>query len=492
MKKEQHRYHKITQVIILGVLCFYSIVTWLNTINLSPDSNNYLAAGKNLAERGVLELNANFFTGNMEPEFEPYTEHPPGLPVLIALVMTFEPNPIFAALVVQTFAIILFYFALYLLLNSLGFYNLFKLLIFLTITIFPTFRVLFAHFWTETLFISLLMLQFFFIRKIVYTGNYKYWYYAFAIAFLASWMRYLGAINIFLFLLPALYQNKGFWKKMAMAGLASFGPVLIWLARNKLLYGDLSVTHGIGKEIRLDFFSEVMKKLDNTEPALFVFGFLFSIIILLIALYPMYSTKIKKVKQRVFQSSLILYGGVYLIGLVLVSFFAKIDTPDHRLLSPFILTFLIAFFYGIKVVNSRNKEKNYVQITMYSFCTLLAIASLVKFKYADSFNLGTIKYPPEKVLWNNIKALGFSEGSSHFYTGPENIHQLFSSLPQRSMFNDEPPDINLLKELLNKGRSPFFVINRKNPFYQKYDELLQEQGLNRLDYSDLGYMIYIN
>jgi hypothetical protein len=233
----------ILEAIAVIIICCWSITYWLGELNLSPDSTGYIAAANNFVSHGSLYVWANFPSGSMLPIAEPFTEQPPGLPVLLSPFIFLLGDPVLAAMVFQSFAIIAYYFGIYSLLKSLGFGPLLRISSLLVFSFLGPFREIHGYFWTETLFIGVAAGIGALIIHIAQGGLAKWnWVGLFALLFLGSSLRLTGVANI-AWIIPfairpqALRAMATFFKKKVVAislTVTGLGLILLSLIRGWL------------------------------------------------------------------------------------------------------------------------------------------------------------------------------------------------------------------------------------------------------------------
>jgi hypothetical protein len=70
-----------------------------------------------------------------------------------------------------------------------------------------------------------------------------------------------------------------------------------------------------------------------------------------------------------------------------------------------------------------------------------------------------LQYPPERALWQEIHSLPQFQQSSHFYSDADYVHEIFSNIPQRLIWDYRLwQDPFALMALTTEGNRPFFLV----------------------------------
>ncbi len=476
--------------LLIAIMCLFSIFSWTNQLNLSPDSTNYLSAAQHLSSKGEFEISVNWPSQKMRPQPEPYTEFPPGLPLLASAFILACGDVILSAAIVQSLAILMFYIALFRLMGLLGLSRRFRIGVFAVFSFFPAYRIIFTTFWTETIFLSLLFLLLIINYRIITSKHEKYWVYAYILLFLASSFKYIGVFNAFLFALPVISLAGGnrIIKAINII-LFSTLPAIIWFLRNSILYGSISLSHKIGNKVSFNFVDFVV----NYFEPLPLFAVIGGIIVLVWICYLIISTAFSKINlqkdKRYFVRNLLV---IILVNISALAFFmiaSHIDPPNFRMMSTTLTLSLLALFICIHIIYS-DKPQKFGSRILAKVPYIIAIVSLMSIKYPVCPNPAAINYPAEKELWEDIDSLGIAGKATHFYSGYYFNHQLYAGRPQLMLWQSNMSDTVYAKEILEIGESPFFVLRDNDVWYANLDKYYTDLGMEKYYRKDLGYAVY--
>jgi len=275
MSSDQFRTKYIPQLFFL-VFCVFSIARFLSQITLTPDSTGYISAAQNFIRTGSMFHYANSPSWTLVPAIEPYTEQPPGFPLFLVPFLLIFKQPVTAAAVAQSFAIVLLYSAVYVLTQDFGAKPFFQIVCGLVITLFWPLQYVFANVISETLFIALTLWSIHFLVA-SQSGRQSryYWYIALLCAAAASLTRMVGLLMLGVFILASWVRGKSRSSSIVSSVLFVVGPVIAWFLRNKILYGSTSVTHTVYDHLAWDkLFLELVFILDSTSRNAFVIVFI--------------------------------------------------------------------------------------------------------------------------------------------------------------------------------------------------------------------------
>lgn len=444
---------------------------------LTPDSANYISAAQNLLLSGDLNVNVNWPSWSYQLGTELYSEYPPGFPLIISFFLLLIGDPTIAIAVIQSFAICFLYFAVYKLSSELKFSQTFILLIGILLTIFPTFRVIYAHFWTESLFVAILIFSVFISLKLMKLSNRNLWIPMYFMLFFASGIKYIGIFNLAL-LIPVFmyYKNKG--ERLVnffIAVFCSILPIGIWFLRNLASFGSISRSH---------FADIVPNELTHDITfVMFLSALLLISIYLIIIVTPLIN---KKIESKVSAQMLLAYMITFVSGMGILSILTRIDPPGHRLLSPLILIGIFSLFVSLKLITEYFVKAKFFRIIQYGIPILLIAVSLLIYKYPQAPSKISINKPVEELLWSGIKKQTFYNSASHFYSSYNFVHQIYAGKHQVIIWEDAYNDIHLQRKLINLGDSPFFIVDL-NDSTKEYLDLIQSYETN-----GYKFKVYLN
>jgi hypothetical protein len=240
---------KIQKLFILFLflgLCAFSIARFLSQFGFTPDSSGYITAAQNFIRTGHMFVYANSPSWTLEPAIEPYTEQPSGYPLFLVPFLLIFRQPILAAAVSQSFAILFLYLAVYVLTQDLGFRPFSQVFCALAFTLFRPLQSVYTTVWSETLFIALTLWTIHFLVASQYSRKSQLnWIFALLCAAAASLTRAVGVLMLGVFILVAWQRENARWRSITSSILFVVGPMIAWSLRNQILYGSLSMTHEV-------------------------------------------------------------------------------------------------------------------------------------------------------------------------------------------------------------------------------------------------------
>lgn len=273
---------QIIVLLLFFAFAGFSIARFLSVLVINPDSTGYITAAQNLIHTGHMFEFANSPSWSLLPAIEPYTEQPPGFPLFLVPFLLIFKGPVAAAAVAQSFAILIFYSAVYALTIDLEAGPFFQVLCALVFTLFWPLQAVFSTAESETLFIALSFLTVHFIVASRFSPKIRYyWLAALLCAAAATLTRTVGALMLLVFVLASWRQAKSRWILMALSVIFVVGPWVAWSLRNKILYGSISMTHVVNDHIAFEkLFPELVFLLDLVSRNAFVILFMIIFVVL--------------------------------------------------------------------------------------------------------------------------------------------------------------------------------------------------------------------
>jgi hypothetical protein len=213
------------ELLLLAGVCVLSIRHWLGTLNLNPDSTTYITASANWIRTGRLFYFANAASWSMDPVVEPYTEQPPGFVYFLSPFVALAKEPIRAALIGQSVAIILFFVAVYLMFIRLDLSVILRIAGLAVFALLAPFVQIRSFLWSETLFIALsLAAGWVSLRLVQGQGGRSDWLLLLVLLACASSVRLVGIANI-AWITPILARRRSIRaaSRLLVHPLVSFG-----------------------------------------------------------------------------------------------------------------------------------------------------------------------------------------------------------------------------------------------------------------------------
>lgn len=215
----------------------------VSLFNLSPDSADYINAAQNLLATGRMFVHANSPTWSLGPEEGIYTEHPPGLPLMLAPFLLVIREPVLSAAALQVVIILALFASIYALGISLRMGPLARLACSAAFALFTPLVFISPNFWSETPFIALTLWSIYFLGKSGSSAHPLWdWWAGLCLGAAASGTRLVGILSLPVFVIAAWRQRGPRWRQIFLAVLFSAGPLAGWFLRNRILYGQTSFT----------------------------------------------------------------------------------------------------------------------------------------------------------------------------------------------------------------------------------------------------------
>ncbi|HSB65605.1 MAG TPA: hypothetical protein VLD65_03450 [Anaerolineales bacterium] len=264
MQSNNHRVNILTLVLFYA-FCAYSIARFLSILQLNPDSTGYITAAQNFIRTGHMFAYANSPSWSLLPAIEPYTEQPSGFPLFLVPFLLIFKQPVMAAAVAQSCAILIFYSAVLAITYDLGARPIFQLFSALLFTLFRPMLQIFASVESETLFIALSLWTIHFLIASKFSRRAgQFWIAALSCAAYASLTRAVGVLMVGVFVWVSWHRPKSRWISIFWSILFVIGPMVAWSLRNRILYGALSSTHTLNDHIAWEkLFPQLVYLLDS-------------------------------------------------------------------------------------------------------------------------------------------------------------------------------------------------------------------------------------
>ena len=491
----EHRMMPWIEALVVLLCTITAISPLRGGIDLSPDSVNFVVAAQNLMEHGHFFVYTNWPSHSILPEVEPFTDFPPGYSLYLIPFLAWFREPYLASAWAHATTILAFFGALSFLFHGLRWHVLLRMAGYLTVTVFTTYPVLYAHYWTEPLFIACTLAVGGCIIRTFRSHDRRPWYWAAAFAFLASTLKIIGVFNLAWFAIPLLRTHHGRTQRAVLAVAACTAPVLIWFARNLLTYGTVSHSHLMGAP---DLNDTLLR------PIVFLLHDLFRIsgplwpsyLVLLVAVtcfvLPLRRmtgpaiARIATVHGMLLLATCVHLGGIWLLSLV--TFFSILD---DRLLSPSITLGMIAILNGIHLLSLG--QRWWVRTILLLMPFLFLGLSRHTTRLSSPFQMRTFHVPPEAAAWEDIQASGMVDRASHFYSDRDFRHQLYARIPQRILWDTtNVGDEQRIRELLRTGDHPFFVMHEASDELKALEAGLAGSSieLERTIHPEAGLVVY--
>jgi hypothetical protein len=278
------------------------------------------------------------------------------------------------------------------------------------------------------------------------------------------------------------------WPWAAM--IASTLPVLLWFARNEILYGAFSLTnkpfevfHAEHLGVPFAYFANEtlgMRNIPAAAVALAVLG--------LMALPFFVGNRERRLAQAcILAAALAQFAAVWLPSLA-----SEISSLGHRLLAPSIALLALATFHGLQAGMDAIPRRKWAPAMLLLPLSFLALGRNVA---ASELLLipGGINYPVERNLWQDLHELEWTRSSTHFYSDRDFVHQVFAGIPQRIIWdNSVLRDPGAVAAFLGRGENPFFLLREGIWEAGRLEEMMAsgQVPLEKIDFSRYGFVLY--
>jgi hypothetical protein len=449
-------------------------------VKLSADPVNFVVAAQNLLEHGAFFVYSNWPSHSLAPEVEPFTDYPPGYALYLIPFLALFKEPYLAATVAHALAVSCFFLGLGFLARTLRWNILLRIALYLAATVFATFQIIQAAYLTEPLFIACTVSLAACTLRIVRNGEARLWWWAAAFAFVASSLKIIGVFNLIWFVVPVMRTSDRRTRNSIVSVVACWLPVLLWFARNQLMYGQISFSHLLGAvELKYTLLCPIHFFMDQAAriaepwwPSLLVL-----LIVLLFMAAPLVLAK-GSVRQRLSgpQATLCAAFAMHFFGIWIVSLVAYFSHLDDRLLSPSIMLGMVATLNGINEVSRRVMRSARLPLFLapYLFLALAWHTATPPSPLAHR----TFTIPAEAEAFQRIRRSGIIDGASHFYSDRDYRLQLYARIPQRIIWDTAVVATGEgLEQLLRTGTRPYFLMHVDSPEHEALQRGIATSGL---------------
>ena len=356
------------------------LLTKHSGLGISPDSVYYMSTGDSILAG----------TGFYQFDGKPFVMFPVGYPIIIALLKAITGSSFLS--VVPFFNALLFGFTILiagLIFKKTNHSKWLTWTVLAIITLSPSLLEVYTMLWSETLFITEVLLFIYVGKNYFETYNYKSLIIMALIAAIAADTRLAGVSIIATGGLLILMSNQLNWgKKILHAfifGIISTSLFLINLIRNAFLTQTLTGIRQKGVTPLLEnlkYYGLVLtnwlpfSKWTNLFPTLV--GFLFLVLVTCIFIYQFLKLK----EQPTYQKLIVAFTLMYSLFMLTVATVSRFETINNRLLAPmFIPCVLTIIFFGASIFNFLKVGR--YKIGLILFCSLLIVATLIQYTKVD-------------------------------------------------------------------------------------------------------------
>lgn len=481
------------EFVVLAYLSLVCVLLWLRTLGLTPDSTNYIAAAMNLVAHGRLETFVNWPSMTLGPVMEPFTEYPPGMPLLLAPWIAIVHDPVVAAAIFQSISIVALFAAVAWIARVLDFAFPFRLLALLTAATAGTFLYLYSNFWTETLFVALsLGTAAGALTLLRQPRNERRWWIVTCVLIFASCgIKFVGLANLAWLVPLAGSRRRRAMLPLAAAAASAIVPIGAWLLRNQLLYGYPLIVTRTKSGAPWARFTEPYHYLANGP---FDLRFVPSVLVLLlwlgVVLLPLYM----KGRPRAPHATVLIGVAAFFGGMWFLALLSRFNRLDDRLFAMAVVAGAIAALNGFNMIYRRGPSIPVRMATIVVPLLFLVLSVHTRFTHLRP-EKPRLHYPIERELWREIDANDRLRTASHFYSDYVFTHQIFAGKPQCVLWKELDHDVrNLIfrEKAFALGEHPFFVFSADTEERKVMDFFNRQpnQHIERVDFEELGYVVY--
>ena len=364
---------------LLGV-AIVLLLTKHSGLGISPDSIYYMSTGDSILAG----------TGFYQFDGKPFVMFPVGYPIILSIVKVIAGTSFLSA--VPFFNALLFGFTIFIVGHILQKTNHSKWLkwsVLAIITLSPSLLEVYTMLWSETLFITEVVLFIYVGKNYFDAYHFKSLITMALIAAIAADTRLAGVSIIATGGLLIFMSNQLNWgKKIQQAfvfGMISTSLFSINLIRNAFLTQTFTGIRQKGVTPLLEnlkYYGLVLSnwlpfsKWTNMFPTLV--GFLFLVLVTCIFIYQFLKLK----EQPTYEKLAVAFTLMYSLFMLTVATISRFETINNRLLAPlFIPCVLTIIFYGASI--SDIVKTGRYKIALILFCSLLIIATLIQYTKVD-------------------------------------------------------------------------------------------------------------
>jgi hypothetical protein len=472
----------LERIFLCGAILI-SIYTWLKSVDFTPDSTNYIVAGKNLLQFHQFFVYTHWPSHSLDLMIEPFTDFPPGFSILFAGFLFLAKDLYLAIIASQIVYIVLFFASFAYFFHVIKIKKNIRIVFWMLIPLFPPFIGIFQFYLSEIVFIAITL----FIGSLCLSPNFKFRFTStrlwiiLALIFVSSSIKFIGVLNCLWVFIPLFLANIPRKSKLLFIPLvmiASITAPLLWFMRNHIQYGLATKSHAIGSIFLPENILAPFHYLFYTPYGLmgiFLAAVFFIGLVLCIKKFPLY-LRLEQISIEQRNSSLTTYKTlvvlliVNFLFLLIVSLFAHINALDGRLLSPSFSIALVLIAFILSHLWSINKR--FFWITLFLFISLVLINNNMKLSPELIKKRSLLSSIKEKALEEIFYHPHFAQ-SSGFFTEYNFNYQLYANLPHRMLWDTKEiatPD--RIQALFNKGNQVFFIFKEGS----KHDSVFKAQS----------------
>lgn len=475
------RHEKFLELAGFGLGCAFLVSRWVDIFIISPDSAQYLTAAMNLVDHGTLFIWTNWPSYSYLPEREIYAIYPPGFALYLAVFYFFIRESMASAMVAQSVAIMLFCWMVREAGFRFGLSALVRLGVLLFLCVFPAYVYMFPSLLTETLFTALSLGVFIKCFDLWDRGwNRRDAWTAWILLFLVSSVRWNGLANAVFFLFPLWKFAKergwiGAGLRLVLTGFVGIAPVILWMIRNRLMTGKNAGHY----QPTFFLWDRLWTPFEHTLQRWGLGSVWFLAAVSAFSLWPLIGGRVKP--WFAVAGLLGHFSVIYLLTLM----FAVTPLDDRYIGS----TYLFLIFLQAMALQRLADKVEAAHAKTALGLVLAAMVALLPMKIIRSF--GDWNRPPHQELWQRIKSRDWFQGSTHFYTDDDWVHQVFARMPQRIVFDEVVKTApHRIADFWNVGTRPFWITRVGTPLHG-HMETVERKRLPRLQREEWnGYVVY--
>jgi hypothetical protein len=276
----------------------------------------------------------------------------------------------------------------------------------------------------------------------------------------------------------------------ALAAVASaIAPALLWLIRNRALYGKVALVNRFFESFYVDklavpsglFLEDYLSVRGVPQP----FVALIFVALLLLPLIRS-SDHRKAVHISILGAFLAHLSLAFLLPLI-----ATIQPAGPRYLSPALAFGMLAILCGLQHVIESLRPRRWAHVLLVLPLAFMALSDSISVSDVH-WNTGKVNFPIERQLWKELDNVDWIQSSTHFYTDVYH-HQIFFYIPQGMIWESGVlEDADRLHDILSRGHKPFILLRASSRKSILVENMISTGNikLNRMTFPELDYVLY--
>ncbi len=286
--------------------------------------------------------------------------------------------------------------------------------------------------------------------------------------------------------------------------LATVGPILAWLVRNRLVYDVVSnwLVRANGSFPAFQFnrfgvpFQYIWNELLDFRivPRPLVAILAIGLLVVPLLRLPVFGMA---GSRKVAQTVILWAAGVHFVLVWFLSFVTRNEPIGGRYFSPILGLLFLGMLNGLQQVSESFRPGVWRQ----SFLAVPLVLLLLSGSFPPSGliqGIGKVNFPRERQLWREIDGIAWTHSSSFFYSDSGYgmlgyLHEIFSGKPQGVIHSKiatlTPGNV---ERILSRGINPFILVIESGPEARTLDGMVASESipLEKISFPDVGFVLY--